>query len=241
MATQAYRDWVARGRQWKPARPVAELVTWARANGIRVLGTIGDEAHLQRDIPEDHTPFSATAWPVKLPGYVVCAIDLENRRLLGEKIEAQARAGRLPWLKYMNHSGRQISFKGARPVTSASRDHHVHLSIRTDYIGRSIGRFDPWGTTEGDDMPTVEEVWRWDGIDNPYGDRTTNPKIAPATALRNIGGQTENTMHDVAKLRTEVALLRSELRAVAERPQVAIPRDELLSVLTEVIGKVDGR
>ena len=42
MASQAYYTWDAAGRHWVPARPIAELQTWAQANGVKVLGTIGN-------------------------------------------------------------------------------------------------------------------------------------------------------------------------------------------------------
>lgn len=223
-----YVLWDRRGRPWKPAQPVAELVAWAKASGVQVLGTLGNETHLTKPIPEDHTPFSATAWPVKLPGYVVCAIDLENVRLLGAKIEAQARAGRLPWLKYMNHSGRNISFKSATPVTSTSRDEHVHLSIRTDWIGRSIGRFNPWSTinTQGELMAVSDEDA------DTIAAATLNTTLGRSGPT--VGAAVQTTLSEVQKLRAAVADLQA-------RPPVAIDRDTLVSVLTEVIGKVDGR
>ena len=52
MASQAYYTWDAAGRPWKPARPIAELQAWAQANGVTVLGTIGNEEHLQHVPPQ---------------------------------------------------------------------------------------------------------------------------------------------------------------------------------------------
>jgi len=153
MASQAYYTWDAAGRPWKPARPIAELQAWAQANGVTVLGTIGNEEHLQHVPPQDHTPYSATAWPVKLSGYIVTAIDLDNVRELGQLIEDGARAGEYPWLKYMNHDNQHLDSRdldgdGITWEEYPSSDKHVHISIRTDWIDRSIGTFDPFG---GDD------------------------------------------------------------------------------------------
>jgi hypothetical protein len=150
MATAAYRTWVNLGRPFRLATPIIELRDWARANGVPVLGTIGNEEHLTKNFPEDHTPFSFTAWPVPLDGYVVTAIDLANVNNLGQKIEDQARAGKLPWLKYMNHSGQHLDSRdldndGIRWEETPSSDEHVHLSIRTDWQNRSIGTFNPFG------------------------------------------------------------------------------------------------
>lgn len=152
MATAAYRRWVKAGRKFELARPISELVQWAKANGVPILGTIGNEAHLQQDRPEDHTPFSGTAWPVTATGYI-CAIDLRNVRQLGQRIEDMARRGELPWLKYMNHSRQHLDSRdfdgdGKSWEESPSSDEHVHLSIRTDWIHRSIGVFDPFDSWE---------------------------------------------------------------------------------------------
>lgn len=154
MATSAYYSWDDAGRPFRLATPIAELESWAHANGIAVLGTIGNEEHLTARVPQDHTPFSATAWPVPLPGYIVTAIDLANVRGLGQAIEDDARLGILPWLKYMNHSGQHLDSRdldgdGVTWEEYPSSDEHVHLSIRTDWIDRSIGVFDPFGLGGG--------------------------------------------------------------------------------------------
>lgn len=165
MVTRAYEAWKAGGEVWTPARPVTDLLIWAKINGVRVLGTIGNDAHLTADRPMDHTPFASTQWPIRLDKPVVCAIDLDNVErdgvTLGQAIERDFREGRLPWLKYMNHGGRHIDSRdidgdGERFEVYDSSDEHVHLSIRTDWADRGIGTFDPW--REDDDMPTVEDL-----------------------------------------------------------------------------------
>lgn len=153
MATQAYWDWVSAGRPWQLAKPISELAVWAASNDVDILGTIGDEGHLQAGFPEDHTPFSFTAWPVPLPGYFVCAIDLADTRGLGAAILTHARSGSYPWLKYMNFSGRNYSFADGFREGSANSDHHIHLSVFSDDLDTSIGMFDPWGgSVEASDL-----------------------------------------------------------------------------------------
>lgn len=165
MATKAYWSWVSAGRPFTKAQPIADLEAWAIRNGIPVLGTIGNEEHLQADRPQDHTPFPVTAWPVPLPGYIGTAIDLANVDGLGQKFEDAARRNELPWLKYMNHSGQHLDSRdldgdGLTWEEYPSSDRHVHLSIRTDWIFRSIGR-DPFGgatapaTGGNSDMPKI--------------------------------------------------------------------------------------
>ncbi len=143
MASQAYYQWETDGRPWRLATPITELAAWAQANGVPNLGTIGDEDHLTDDWPQDHTPFSVTAWPLPLPGYVVTAIDLGNIRGLGQAILDRAKAGWYPWLKYMNFAGHYYDSRtGWEPEPNL--DEHVHLSIRTDWVDRSIGAFNPF-------------------------------------------------------------------------------------------------
>ncbi|MDP8929827.1 MAG: hypothetical protein M3O70_14965, partial [Actinomycetota bacterium] len=150
MATQAYRDWAKAGRPWKKAVPIAELETLARRHRIAVLGTLGDDSHLQDATPEDHTPFSIDAWPVSLPGYVVTAIDLKNEQNLGSRLLSDGRAGRIPWLKYLNFNGRHYDARHDwQPRSSADR--HVHVSIRSDWCNRSIGDYNPF--TGGGSQP----------------------------------------------------------------------------------------
>ena len=138
MSTQAYKDWVERGRPWRKARPVADVEKWARANGIRVIGTIGNTAHLTSNRPQDHTPFSSTAWPDPLPGDIVCAIDLADAAGVAEAILAGAREGNMPWLKYANLNGRNYHCRDGFEKSTDSDDEHIHLSIRTDHLDTAL-------------------------------------------------------------------------------------------------------
>lgn len=144
MATAAYFTWVAEGSAWDLARPVRELRNWAEANAVPVLGTIGNEAHLTSGFPEDHTPFSVTAWPVPLPRYVVTAIDLGDVDGLGWAILAMARRGKLPWLKYMNVQNRHYVYSDGFTEYWPNGDAHIHLSVFSDDLDTSIEPFDPW-------------------------------------------------------------------------------------------------
>lgn len=166
MATPEYREWVAAGRPWDLARPVAQVKAWAEANDVDVLGTIGNEAHLTSNFPQDHTPFSRTAWPVPLPGFWVCAIDLADVRGLGSLILTMARDGELPWLKYMNHAGRNYAFADKFRQGSPNPDQHIHLSVFSDDLRTDIGNFDPL-SLEDDDMELTDQV----DLTNPAGGR----------------------------------------------------------------------
>lgn len=138
MATTAYNTWVRRGRPWSKAQPIVDIEAWARAHRIPILGTIGNNEHLKSSRPEDHTPFSFTAWPDPLPGYIVTAIDLGDTGDLADDILIAARAGLAPWLKYANLGGRHYSTHDRFRSSTASSDDHVHLSMRTDYLNSRV-------------------------------------------------------------------------------------------------------
>lgn len=138
MATQAYYDWRAAGSPYGVATPIDELVRWARARGISILGVIGNAAHLQTNNPQDHTPFSRTAWPIPLPDYIVTACDLKEGAWADKFID-ECRRGHHPWVKYVNHKYKQYNFKSGRPGTiTQSSDYHCHVSCRTDFLNAHI-------------------------------------------------------------------------------------------------------
>lgn len=144
MATAAYRTWVAQGSPWTLARPITDLVDLARAAGVTVLGTIGNAGHLTAATPEDHTPFSATAWPVPLPGYWVCACDLVDGPW-SDRLLADARAGRAPWVKYLNMRGHHYNRKRGF-VQESSTDQHLHVSAMSDQLRTAIAPYNPFTT-----------------------------------------------------------------------------------------------
>lgn len=231
MVTAAYRQWDSRGRKWDACKPVDELQRWAKSNKVKVLGTIGNDAHLRSDRPMDHTPFSSTEWPHAVGDPVVFAIDLANVKrdgvTLGEAIERQARAGKLPWLKYMNHGGKHLDSRdldgdGKRWEEYDSRDEHVHLSVRTDWRNRSIGDFDPWTVEPGSedfDMASVADVWRTDGLVKAPASRQDkkNTHWSPASMLEDIANHAREAAADAATAKTQAAAAATSVKAVNDR------------------------
>ncbi|CAM3433951.1 hypothetical protein [Stackebrandtia soli] len=218
MATSAYRAWVRAGRPWKKAGPIADLEKYAQRHGIAVLGTLGNTAHLTASFPEDHTPFSYTAWPKRLSGYVVTAIDLANSRGLGAAILRDARAGRLPWLKYLNTNGRHYNhsdrFRSSRP----SNDHHVHVSIRTDHLTTDITDYDPLGL----DMDLSDRVTlpEWVRENHPELDETISVRTALASGYGHARSAKDavhgQVLPALAALAETVSAIRADLDALAE-------------------------
>jgi len=190
MATSAYHAWVARGRPWTEAKPIAELEAYFLRNGVPVLGTIGNEEHLQAKTPEDHTPFSFTWFPVPLPGDIVTAIDVRDVNLLGRKILVLARAGKCPWLKYINFENKNYNQRDGFQASKWNADTHVHMSIRTDWLNGSIGGFDPLGVGDMELIKAIQTALRDAGFDPGPVDGLWGPRTQGAftAALRPTPG-----------------------------------------------------
>lgn len=171
MATAAYRDWVRQGRPTEYARPVTEYKAALKAAGWEAIdiGTIGDEEHLQAEVPQDHTPFSATGWPDPNPYPVVHAIDVMHHPDQGEDVGplvaywiAEARAGHTPWVKYIVWQAQAFSVRSDW-VAQPARGHfdHAHVSFRTDHTDTSVGQWSIIG--KGNPVTTSETgraVWK---------------------------------------------------------------------------------
>jgi hypothetical protein len=151
-----YNAWVADGRPWRLSTPVKECADKIKAarpgiNPISIIGTIGDSAHLLATRPEDHTPYSQTGWPVRHPYPNIAAIDIMHRPDLGMDCNAifphwlaAARAGQLPWLKYVIWQAKRYDVRNSwNPVSSSGHHDHMHASVRSDHITSSIGSFHP--------------------------------------------------------------------------------------------------
>ncbi|HET8683486.1 MAG TPA: hypothetical protein VFM54_16695, partial [Micromonosporaceae bacterium] len=166
MATQAYHDWVAAGSPWRPARPVQELRAKLLAAGVPPahVGTIGDDAHLQAAYPQDHTPYSRTGWPLAHPYPLVTALDLTHAPGVPGGVDCDqvaaywlgaARAGRMPWLKYLIWQGHRYDVRhGWVPVTASGHYDHIHLSVRTDHVNTALGDWPALPT--GGDMDATQ-------------------------------------------------------------------------------------
>lgn len=163
MAT-AHDAWVAAGRLWRDARPIAQTKDQLRVAYPRTLvgrsvyptqvsgGIQTNDAHLLATIPEDHTPYPAHPWPYSLPpkpaGYIVCAIDymhgvggLDCDRLFGALI-GLCRSGNRPWTKYINWRGKRYDVRnGWAPVDVSGHFDHIHESVRSDWIDKSIDAY----------------------------------------------------------------------------------------------------
>lgn len=211
MTTQAYYDWVRKGKPYTVAKPIQELVALAQSARVAVLGTIGNNEHLLSDNPQDHTPYPLNPYPVKLPGYVVTACDLAYGPH-GDQLVADARAGKLPWVKYINHRNvhwdRRDGWKG-----TYSSDVHLHVSLMSDHITNTIGNYNPfqggygmagsgitlaWGETLDAYLARIERLLWWPiaaGNDN-----LVSRSVESLAILREIAKKVELTDEELGRI-----------------------------------------
>lgn len=220
MATAAYRDWVRAGRPWENCVPVREFVAALQAAGWTggALGTIGDEAHLQAETPQDHTPFSMTGWPGEHPYPQILALDVMHSPNSGRDVAPladywryEARHGRMPWLKYMTWRARRYDVRNNwDPVAAQGHWDHAHLSFRTDCAWTGIGNWQviPNG---GNDMSTEDanmhkaDTWRTLAI------------LTGTDAVYQLEGEPE-PRHEVNEPWLLLRRLESAVAALADRP-----------------------
>lgn len=237
MATSDYRRWVAAGRPFRRPPWLTQLRAQAAAAGVRFLGDLGNEEHLQADRPQDHTPFSYTEWPVQVSEYVINAIDLAGGpwayRLLG-----LAKTGRAPWVKYINIDGRHYSVKnGWKPV--ASSDLHGHVSGRTDHTWTGLNGINPFVEQGSDMQPSDNARLQWaahmqetpddDGkmlevIEGGDAKPVANPVAGRPYALGVVLNRIEGKLDELLEARG--AVTAREPRALADMPDVVDPGDK---------------
>lgn len=157
--SSAYFTWLAAGRPWEVAYPVADLCACLRSHGYTVY-LLGNLAHLTAGTPEDHTPFSATGWPDPSARWWVHALDvmpppagsgLPSLAQLAAQIRADKLAGiaGASWVKYLNWTDAagdcwHDSWQPGYARRSSSDHGHIHGSGRTDYrLSRVAAGYDP--------------------------------------------------------------------------------------------------
>lgn len=171
MPVARYYTWDRAGRPLTPARPIHEVVDRLKVAYPRSgpFSWFANDAHYQAEFPQDHTPFSETGWPLVSPYPVVFATDVMHKPMEGVDCFrlfnywiAEARAGRMPWLKYLIWQGQIYNVRNgwvAQP--NSGHADHIHMSVRTDFQNASLGS---WVLTPGGAMPD-------DGVDYDKFDR----------------------------------------------------------------------
>lgn len=175
MASSAYYQWVDAGKPYVRSRPAREFRDVVRGHGYTVYD-YPDDSHLQAATPEDHTPFSATGWPIASKRWVGHADDIMPGGpvplpKLARQIIADVDA-RLPgteWVKYMNWTDetgacRHESWANSehkRVTTNSTDKGHIHISARSDMDTSdtvSRNRWDPVARAQGVQMSVLTPV-----------------------------------------------------------------------------------
>lgn len=167
MTSAGYRAWLAAGKPFTLAAPIAELARVLRGHGYTV-GTIGNNAHLTASTPEDHCPFSATGWPSTSPRWLVMALDIMPGGAVGlDQLGAQLVADRnagvpgVAWVKYINWTPagqpcRHETWQPDHAVRASSDVGHIHVSARTDFARTEAATgYDPVARLQGGIVPVV--------------------------------------------------------------------------------------
>lgn len=203
LTSQAYYNWASAGRPVSGlARPMARLRDRLRGYGYTVYD-IGNDDHLTADFPEDHTPFSASGWPVPTPPWWLFAIDvmppgpgLPSLAQLAAQIRRDKMAGdpAAAWLKYMNwepgdgtcwHDSWQPGY-----TRSASSDRgHIHISGRSDMANYTGGdAYDPVARIRGEGADMYEQYDR----DRVNATWSTVTQLAKDVAVANAADATRD-------------------------------------------------
>lgn len=150
MAAREYSQWNALGRPHVPAQPIRDLVAKLKAafpQG-RYFNWEANEAHYTAYPPEDHTPYSYTGWPLPSPHWVVFATDIMTSDVGGaaggqklfDYYISQARAGKMPWLKYLIWQAKLYDVRNNwNSQPNSGHYDHIHFSARTDFEHYSLG------------------------------------------------------------------------------------------------------
>lgn len=226
MASPAYYVWAGGGKPYRLCRPAAALQSTLRSHGLTVYD-YPDYSHLVAEPPEDHTPFSATGWPVQSAYGIAHAIDImpradtvagraENaaiaRRLIADRNAGVSGVG---WIKYLNWTDeqgvcRQERWMPSHETRSSTDRGHIHISARSDCDDDA--RADRYNPMED----SMAEVYGLAG--DPGDGRTTPTRVVDlwigeqeATGVKGYGSPTARTAR----------LIRMEQKINAVADQVA--------------------
>ena len=150
MPSSSYYAWISAGKPVDPCTPVREYVERLKATFPQDaiwFSWYANAAHYEATPPQDHTPFSATGWPLPSPHWVVFATDVMHHPTKGVDCNvlfpywlSEAKAGRTPWVKYIIWQAKLYDVRrNWAPVANSGHYDHVHLSMRTDHQFTHLG------------------------------------------------------------------------------------------------------
>lgn len=216
MAVTEFYTWDRLGRPLEPAKAVQELVLQCRAFWPDAeFGWMANKEHYEASFPQDHTPYSYTGWPAESPRWWVFATDLMDDpgngvdlAVVWPVILAEARAGKIPHLKYLIHQAKLYDVRyNWKEQESSGHPHHIHLSFDTNAQFQGLG---DWSI--GAAMAAVEDNddykalrWRIDALERGLDKVAGGPTIGKPFAV-NV------TLHD---LQSKMSALDTRLATIA--------------------------
>lgn len=228
MASQGYRDWLKAGKPYHLIRPADDLVNTLRRYGLTVYHYPND-AHLQANTPEDHTPFSVTGWPSSNARWNARGVDVmprgdtaaarkENADIARQLIrDRDAGLPGVAWVKYINWTDeRDVCLQerwtdpaapNRRTTRSSSDKGHIHISGRSDVDDDDRAEdYDPiarmrGGALAGDDDMTPDQAATLARIDG----RVTTLLYNPLTNAWNMKGEPNKLREQLDRLERSAA------------------------------------
>lgn len=216
MASQSYFAWLQAGRPYALCRPGAELRNVFTAAGFTVYH-YPDEAHLTADPPQDHTPFSATGWPVPSARGIGHAIDIMPmpglmplpdlaRRLIADRDAGVPGTWAFKYINWTDEWGdcRHVAWQPDKTVTTSIDRGHIHLSLRSDaddWAGIGVNHYNPFRSEAAMTLSQtdVNLIMTSDTVPND-----------PAKNY-SLGGAVYDTAQRVIAIRDDVKTLLSEV------------------------------
>lgn len=260
MASAAYYDWINKGSPFTLAYPCADLQKALQAAGYTVYA-YPNRDHLLAEPPEDHTPFSATGWPIVSPFGYGHAIDIMPRTGpmsiadLARRIIAQKRAN-VPgtrWIKYLNWTDESgvayhVSWQPDYASRSSSDKGHIHISGRSDCTRSTEVRDTGWNPLTGagtmtqfseDDKTVLRAApWQYAGRGIGENDETAEGNRSTLSYFDEVLDNTREIKRDVASLGAPVGgqdLVEAFMAALAASPSTV---DAIATAVASRIGMI---
>lgn len=260
MTSQAYYDWRAKGSPFTLAQPCADLQKLLQGAGFTVFA-YPDDAHLNADPPEDHTPFSATGWPIASPFGYGHAIDIMPSAgkmplsQLADRIIAAKRRGApgAAWIKYLNWTDaagvtRHISWQPTEAIRTSTDKGHIHISSRSDYTKSNVVSMSGWnpladntstGGTGGMSFTDADEAflkgapWQYNG--RGIGENSDTVKRSMLSYQNEILKLVRSTSSNVDDLASGTVIAQAFIAALAGNPAIV---DALATAVAARIGMI---
>jgi hypothetical protein len=245
MAVAMYYTWVQQGKPLEPAKPVREIVERMKAAfpGAGPFSWFANDAHYQSNTPGDHTPFSRDGYAIKPSPYpIIFATDIMHQPQQGVDCFklfpywlAEAKAGRMPWLKYLIWQAKIYDVRHAW-VAQANSDHfdHIHISTRTDYQNASLGT---WSLLPGGEDMTLPPDY---GLDRAQTSNSEHYLQSLVNMTPNATGISNTVQTDIVianKLVSTLQNIQAMVTALSKPVPLPVDLEAVRAIVREEIDK----